>query len=56
VKTFILRNIPDDLHLRLKLNATLRAAQEDKRVSMGDIILEAIREKLDREEQRQENS
>lgn len=47
MKNFMLRNIPVDLHTRLKLLAVKKSATEDRQISMRELILEAIQEKLD---------
>ena len=49
MKDFILRRIPNDLHVRLKLLAVKRTDLEGREISMREIILEAIQEKLERE-------
>ena len=49
MKNFMLRNMPGDLHTRLKLLAVKRSAIEDRQISMREIILKAIQEKLDSE-------
>jgi len=52
MKDFILRRIPNDLHTRLKLLAVKRSATEGQEVTMREIILEAIQDKLERESEK----
>lgn len=52
MKQFLLRNIPEDLHVRLKIQAAEISAQEKRVVSMNELIIEAIREKLEKEDEK----
>jgi len=49
MKNFMLRRIPNDLHVRLKLMAIKKTDLEGREISMRELILEAIQEKLEKE-------